>query len=212
MKSVYFSILAIAFSITAAAQGSGVSNATMNQQAASKTKGIQAGIVYSNLTDVSAKYELDSPYSGYNDTAHGGTQLGLIGLNVGYKDKYVFGSIGFSASGTLLKPLNKSEAGDDTNMLIYKVQGDLIVPLSDAFSLVGGLNVSHFTGMSHASTTTYEPAAGADAGVQVDLKSNISILVGAQLLGMSAKLKNSAVTGKIAGFADGVLTQVSYTF
>jgi hypothetical protein len=131
----------------------------------------------------------------------------LVGLNVGYKDKYQFGAIGLDASGTIFKGINKNES-DYAKLTIYKVQAAAILPVNDVFSINGGLNVSYFSN-SGDDQVKYEPAAGIDLGIQVDVK-NVGIMVGTQFLGLN--MKRTDVDAKLTGYYDGFFTQVSYMF
>lgn len=214
MKSTLLSALVITFSMAAFAQNSTTSGKSNAYQ--SKHKGIKAAVVYSNLTDVSGKSTVDGTYGNSSgneyhftrtDTYHNGTHLGLAGINVGYKDDYAFGSLGYEASGSILKSINKSESED--SITVYKVQGDLVLPLSDMFSLLGGLNVSYFSFSNNAGVKV-TPAAGLDIGVQGQF-GDVGVMLGSQTLGMNAESKENS-SYKSEALVSGFITQVSYTF
>jgi len=214
MKSVLLSLLVTMIAVTASAQNSLTASGAA-PASANKTKGIQAGIVYSNLTDASSKFSADTNHGKVEDTTHSGMHLGLMGINFGYMDKYAFGSFGFEASGSILKPINGSEA--ETKLTIYKIQGAAVVPFNDMISAVGGLNVSKFTNTD--SDSDIQAGAGLDLGIQFGIN-NVNIKVGMQALSAQTK-------GTVYEFTDGsyntyeskndlvfsgFLTQVSYVF
>jgi hypothetical protein len=209
MKSILLSFVVTILSVTAFAQGrESVSTTQVGSQDVQRTKGVHAGIVYSNITDASLTASVSNDIGKFEDTSKGGVQLGLMGLNVGYKDKYHFGNVGLDASATILKAINKNEA--DSKLTVYKIQAGGILPIGDKFSINGGLNVSYFGGIDSPGVK-FEPAAGLDLSVQMDIN-NFGIMIGTQYLGYNAKAQGGGSDLKVTGYVDGVITQVSYMF
>lgn len=214
MKSLLLSFFILAITTTSMAQSSqNVSTAKSGSVTSTdKSRGFKVGLVYSNLTDSSNKTSgtVSTQYGdvSYDSTSHSGGHIGLMGINAGYKNKYLFGSMfGFDTSASILKAINGSEF--ETKVTVYKVQGAGTISFADMFSFVGGLNVSYF-GELASEGVEVQPGVGFDAGLQADLSNGLSILAGMQALGLTMKQKNEDF--KSETLVNGFITQISYTF
>lgn len=195
----------------------GIENTTMANTAeitTEKTKGIEVGLIYSNLTDVNMKIE-GTFYSNTGDSykfdsdSKGGTHLGIMGLNVNYKDRYAQEMLGFYFGGSFMKRMHSSESENEVNL--YKGQVGLMITPVEHFSINGDLNLSYLDIKSDTSGFKYLPAIGADLMVEMFAK-NTSLQVGFQALGLNGTQKDSTTDLKVTGFISGVVAQVSYMF
>ncbi len=173
-----------------------------------KTKGFLAGATYSNLTNffMYAEFESKNTNNKYTDTYKGGDHVGLAGVQFGYFDKYAFGAIGLDGIASIQKSINKSEIKE---MTIYKVQGDLIVPLNDMFSLIGGLNISKTYLKNEINSDEYDVSGGLQAGVSAQVD-NLQFQLGTQIIGMRKSISDNNGSGKVTGTIDGVIAQMNY--
>ncbi len=179
-----------------------------------KTKGLEVGLVYSNLTDMNMKIEGSVNINGqsynFDQTSKGGTHLGIMGLNINYKDKYVRDQFGFYFGGAYMKPINKSESDLKTD--IFKGQVGLSYSPMDSFSLKGDINVSYISLKDNNSSIEYLPAAGIDLITELSIK-DINLQIGYQVLGLNGQSKKSSGDDlKITGAVSGIMAQVSYLF
>jgi hypothetical protein len=184
------------------------------------SKGLVVGLVYSNLSDSKSTSEFKSTYNGVKlsdreETFTSGIHAGLMGLHLGYKDIYASGTWGINAGLQVLRGLNGSETPSKLN--IYKVLGDVVLPLTDHLALSAGLNVSYFDGYADNDFKVY-PGLGAQVGAEVRMN-QVALLVGAQLLSIRADYTATdydggvyKAEGKTNSLYSGVITQLSYTF
>lgn len=213
-----FTCLTLLSAGSAFAQSS-VTNASGAQSRGSK--GFVTGLVYSNLSDSKNVIEAKGYRNGvkvrdFSETIHEGQHIGLAGLHLGYKNIYASGTWGISAGIQFLRGINGSEMPSKVNL--YKILGDVVLPLNDYFVLSAGLNASYFDGLSD-NDVTIAPGLGAQAGVEVRFN-EFGLLIGAQVISMKQKWSDSyndmGDSFKNEGTADwtisGVITQLSYTF
>lgn len=190
---------------------------TATQSSETKTKGIVVGLVYSNLTKVDARSTYDKQLgngatTSVTDSMSDDTHAGLAGLNVGYKNYYAWGPLGFDASATVFKGINKSETPADTT--IYKIQSNVVYPFTNNLSIAGGLNISYID-FKPGMDVKIEPGVGGQIGLQADFK-NIGVMLGYQAIGarykydMTTNFRTSTAT--IDYLISGMVSQVSYTF
>jgi hypothetical protein len=190
----------------------------------SNARGFTMGLVYSNLTDSKSKDESNLYINGVrvdgdSDTQTYGVHAGLYGVNLGFKDLYAFGAWGWDGGLQVLKGLNGSETPQ--KLVIYKVYGDVAWPMSDVFSLVGGLNISYFDQLhSDVGAVKVEPGLGAQVGIETRVRS-LSVLLGAQVLSQTVKNELSGTTetgvpfkqdGQSESTISGFIAQIGYTF
>ncbi|MFZ3231194.1 MAG: hypothetical protein WA160_13385 [Pseudobdellovibrio sp.] len=207
MKSICSVFLISMFSICTLADANiSVAGVRADKVTIAKSKGFQVGVVYSNLSNIlldgSTNFKGDANYQAIK----GGKHVDFAGFNIGYKNNYAFGPVGFEVSATALKGFYSTELV--TMGTIYKIQSALVIPLLDTFNVYGGVNVSHF---GSAPGTTYSPAVGSDFGAKVDVGA-IGMRFGFQTLGYSAQSSNSSVSDKSSGYISGISTEVAYTF
>jgi hypothetical protein len=213
-KSIITLLATYLFAQLSFAQGiENTTTANTSEITTEKTKGIEVGLIYSNLTDVNAKIE-GTVYSNFGTAykveseSKGGTQLGIMGLNVNYKDRYAQELLGFYFGGAFMKRMNSSESAEDLNF--YKGQVGLMITPLDYLSINGDINMSYIS-FKNTDNVEYLPAAGVDLMVEMFAK-NTSLQLGFQALGLNGKSKNSKDDLKITGFVSGVVAQVSYMF
>ncbi len=215
LSVLFFSSLAFGQGLETSSKTRSVSDRQMG------SKGFVAGLVYSNLTDINLKTSITSYRDGVkikddSDSSKSGTHIGLMGLNLGYKSLYSFGSFGFDGGLQILRGINGSEFPSNIN--IFKAYGDLILPVNDRAALSIGLNLSHFDGLAEGDTKT-ELSAGAQAGVEFRIE-KATLMLGYQMLGITEKFSSSYASngstfksdGRFEGLISGFITQVSYTF
>ncbi len=217
MNKVSLGLLAILISTAASAQNpTGTTTYSNDQAPIEKPAGVKLGLAYSNLSDI---------YTKANDRTHRGMPAGtskaeysgsmsMLGISLGYKDNYAFGTFGYDTSGTVYKSLNSASA--DSKMTIVKAQGDIVYPIAKNLSAVGGLNIAYAAGFDTGEYTT-QPGTGLQIGAQYE-KQGISLLVAFQTLGfnINGDAINPANGVKVETNetiqANGVVTAVSYTF
>lgn len=215
MKKLFSTILAVSIlsQITFAQGQSNTTTSELPKVQESKSKGIEVGLVYSNLTDVNLKVDYKTNFYGTqiqtSDTSKGGTHLGIMGLNVNYKDKHVAGMFGYYFGASLMKSINKSEVGD-SDLFVYKTQGGVSLSPTQYLTFSTDLNISYLDFKSTTSDVKVNPAAGLDILADFSTQNNMSFQVGYQVLGYSAESKSQDT--KITGFVSGIITQVSYLF
>ena len=218
MKQYILASMMVLVSTVAMAQTSGVSTAKAVNGPGPKTAGVKMGLNYSNLTDIYLKTEntlrKNSPKVSSTADGRTGDSMSVLGVSLGYKDNYAFGNFGYDSSATVYKALNTSQA--DAKMTIIKLQGDVVYPITDAFSFLGGLSLSHVDGFATGDYTT-KPGTGFQLGLQYE-KNGIGLLFAHQTLGFNV---NGSFTNPYSGYkaetdetisSSGLLTQVSYTF
>lgn len=210
--------------LTLTSAGSAFAQVSKTNISALKTagsKGFVTGLVYSNISDSKMTTEYQTYWNGAksqdsNETNYSGVHLGLMGLHLGYKDIYAFGTWGVSTGVQWLRGLNGSESPSKLN--IYKVLGDVVLPVSDHLALSAGLNASYFDGLNENSVTV-QPGLGAQIGAEIRFN-EVGFLLGAQLLSLNSKFSDSdsyggntfKSEGKMSALFSGVITQLSYTF
>ncbi len=156
------------------------------------------GTIY---TDWGGSYKMDQ-------VSKGGTHLGIMGLNVNYKDRYAQDLLGFYFGGAFMKRMHSSESEQDLN--IYKGQVGLMITPLEYLSINGDINMSYLS-FKNDDYFEYLPAAGVDLMIEMFAK-NTSLQVGFQALGLNGKSKNSQDDLNVTGFISGVVAQVSYMF
>ena len=135
---------------------------------------------------------------------------------MGYKNNFAFTSFGFNSSGAILKGLNSSET--DAIKAIYKIQGNVVYPINNTFSLSIGPNMTYFDVKNDSSPNShinYWPWFGGQAAVQADV-GPVGISLGYQNVGLKADTNFSGSTfsqkTEETVSLSGFVTQVSYTF
>ncbi|OFZ28385.1 MAG: hypothetical protein A2622_04605 [Bdellovibrionales bacterium RIFCSPHIGHO2_01_FULL_40_29] len=181
-----------------------------------KSKGFTVGLAYSNLSDldqVTSSYVKGTGIELSDEQLYkGGTQLGLMGIHLGYKDNFVQETFGFSSAFTIFKGINSSEIS--LSQIIYKIQGDLVVPFSNNYGLNFGANFAYITG-SEERNIKYTPGLGGQIGLYADL-GFMNFMLGYQSLSFRSEINIEAVGHtaiyKSEALVSGVITEVGFTF
>ena len=220
MKSVSTLCIVTLMALTSFAQNNASqTNARLARESTTKSKGMTVGFIYSNLSE--SKFKATTKIvssSGDTETisidSNGGTSAGLYGLDVGYKNNYAWGPLGFNTALAVLKGLNKSEL--PASLTFIKLQGNVVYPIQDIWSISSGMNITDITGQDPSLThLKYQPWIGGQFGVQADI-GPVGILLGYQTIGVkvTGNGKESGATFDVdgEGYTSGIISQVSYTF